>query len=315
MTRRCRIAVIGTFTRDQIVPPTGGETVESIGGLYYTVAALAHMPGLSAEIFPISRLGEDIWDQVTGRLSRLPGVRLDAIHRHSMPNTRVNLIYRNVQVRDEITTQPMHALGFREVALAIEMDMTIVNLITGEDIKLGALQTLTERAGGPVYLDFHTLALGMDSEGKRYYRRPEKWEAWVASSHLLQLNANEAATLATGSPRIGDATLARFAREALTLGPQVCNVTLGPRGSLVAYKSDGDIITHWIDAYPADEVVDVTGCGDAFAAGFVAGHLLGWGPLESAHFANKVAGLNCTVLGTERIGEISQTLQEDVAES
>jgi sugar/nucleoside kinase (ribokinase family) len=51
--------------------------------------------------------------------------------------------------------------------------------------------------------------------------------------------------------------------------------------------------------FPAFEVdvVDATGAGDAFAAGFIAGVWQGW-PLErTARFANAVGGLCVTGLG------------------
>ena len=52
-------------------------------------------------------------------------------------------------------------------------------------------------------------------------------------------------------------------------------VTCGPKGSLVVH--DGEVIE--IPAHPAERVVDTTGAGDLYAAGFLYGYTAGR-PLE-----------------------------------
>ncbi len=46
-------------------------------------------------------------------------------------------------------------------------------------------------------------------------------------------------------------------------------------------------------------VLDTTGAGDAFAAGFVFGHVRGWPPERCARFANAVGGLATRALGSQ----------------
>jgi sugar/nucleoside kinase (ribokinase family) len=70
-------------------------------------------------------------------------------------------------------------------------------------------------------------------------------------------------------------------------------VKMGADGCLVKTRK-GDRLR--VPAYQVD-VVDATGAGDAFAAGFIAGVLLDW-PLErTARFANAVGALSVTGLG------------------
>ena len=70
-------------------------------------------------------------------------------------------------------------------------------------------------------------------------------------------------------------------------------VKLGEQGSLAAH---GDDVT-LADAVPAVEIVDTTGAGDAFDAGFVRAVLEGW-PLERAlAFANACGALSCRGVG------------------
>ena len=70
-------------------------------------------------------------------------------------------------------------------------------------------------------------------------------------------------------------------------------VTLGPRGS--ALISGGRVTP--IPAFRCDKVVDPTGAGDAFAAGFVAGLMKGEGDVEAAGRGSEWGARCCGVLG------------------
>lgn len=77
----------------------------------------------------------------------------------------------------------------------------------------------------------------------------------------------------------------RGAEVLLNIGAKIVCVTLGERGCYVA-NSTGE--SHLIDAYQTD-VVDTTGAGDAFAAGFLFGLLREKGIYESGKMGNLVA--------------------------
>ena len=77
----------------------------------------------------------------------------------------------------------------------------------------------------------------------------------------------------------------RGAEILLNIGAKIVCVTLGERGCYVA-DSAGE--SHLIDAYPTD-VVDTTGAGDAFAAGFLYGLLHERSIHESGKTGNLVA--------------------------
>lgn len=59
-------------------------------------------------------------------------------------------------------------------------------------------------------------------------------------------------------------------------------VTKGSRGSEVIYLEEGSIQTESIDVVKPDRVMDTTGVGDAYIAGFMYGHLHGKGFIEAA---------------------------------
>ena len=84
---------------------------------------------------------------------------------------------------------------------------------------------------------------------------------------------------------------AAFFRER---GARTCIFKCGAEGSLLVRGSDIEAIP----AYQVD-VVDTTGCGDAFCAGFVAGLARGFDDGKACRFASAAAALVATGLGSD----------------
>jgi len=78
------------------------------------------------------------------------------------------------------------------------------------------------------------------------------------------------------------------------LGPELVVVKLGSRGIYVL----GDGVDEEVPAVKVDRVVDTTGAGDAFAAGLIAGILRGYSLRKALLYANAVAALKITKLGS-----------------
>lgn len=77
-------------------------------------------------------------------------------------------------------------------------------------------------------------------------------------------------------------------------GVKCCVLTMGGEGSIIA---DGDDRVH-VPAYQID-VVDTTGCGDAYTAGFIAGLADGRSLLECGHLGTASASLVASGLGSD----------------
>ena len=92
-----------------------------------------------------------------------------------------------------------------------------------------------------------------------------------------------------------------------TLGPSVCIVTRGALGPVTVYREGGnnEATACVIPSAPVREVVDTTGCGDAFAAGFVTEYATSKDPVSATRLANRVASVNCTVAGLPERGRFS----------
>lgn len=302
-----KIGVVGTFIRDRIFP-WQGEEVASIGGIFFTVSYLANLMQPDDEVYPVCFLGSDFYEEVVGRLAAYPNVRFDGLKKVAHRNTQVKLIYTGPQEREEVTTAPMPPLGEEELQVLDGVDAIVVNLITGSDVALPALNRLREKTAALLYLDFHSHALGISAEGKRFYRRPTDWQEWVRLVDVLQLNEMEARTLAGLGLDASVERLAGFGKSLLGMGPKICHITLAERGSMLFYRHSDDVQVHRFPAHEVARVVDIIGCGDAFASAFVVSYLKDRDEIAATELANKVAALNCTFLGSSGIPEIKSRL-------
>jgi fructoselysine 6-kinase len=97
-----------------------------------------------------------------------------------------------------------------------------------------------------------------------------------------------AATAAAGDA----AAAADIARRAVAGGARLCVVTCGADGSLAHDGRDW-----WQAAATAVEVVDTTGAGDSYIAGFLQARLAGADVAQAMHAAAASAARTCTHLG------------------
>jgi len=301
------IGIVGTFIRDTIIP-LSGPPVESIGGLYHTSAYLALLLGKENRVRLVCNMGEDFYENVCATLGRFSNFELSFVKRLSMANTQVRLIYRSSETRDEITSEPMPPVLVEDIAPLVDCDVVLINLITGRDIELAAVRALRQQTRALIYLDLHSLALGIDANGKRYYREVPTWRRWIESVDVLQVNEREAATLA-GHGVLSLPELETFARRVVDEGLRICHITLASRGSLLVYRDGNAVRSLHCPPQKISQVIDIIGCGDAFGAAFITDYLSSKDPASAAHFANRIAGLNCTFMGSLTIERFHQYIE------
>ena len=92
----------------------------------------------------------------------------------------------------------------------------------------------------------------------------------------------------------GAADLADGCRALLDAGAGLLGVTCGAAGALIVSREG----TQQVPAFAVD-VVDTTGCGDAFSAGFVYATTIGRAPRDAAILGNAVAALVAGGLGSD----------------
>ena len=86
----------------------------------------------------------------------------------------------------------------------------------------------------------------------------------------------------------------------------VVAVTLGARGSIVLDRRLGETTMISVPAHPVTQVVDTTGAGDSFAAGFLHGLVNGMGPDRAARLGALAASEVVSHLGARPVASLSE---------
>ena len=88
-------------------------------------------------------------------------------------------------------------------------------------------------------------------------------------------------------------------------------ITRGEQGAdAVTGNPRGGIEVQRYPARAADVPVDETGCGDAFLMGFTWSYLETGSIGEASRFANRVAGITCSLRGIEQMVRIGDYLEQ-----
>jgi len=146
-----------------------------------------------------------------------------------------------------------------------------------DDLPLAVLRALRSRAT-LISLDVQGYARRLVDGEVRSADWPDK-RAGLACIDILKADAEEAEAL-TGQRDPG-----RAARALAALGPREVLVTLGAAGSLLLAQGR----LHRVPAYRPRAVVDPTGCGDSYCAGYLFRRLQGAAPDAAARFGAALA--------------------------
>ncbi|MET1160540.1 MAG: carbohydrate kinase family protein [Thermoprotei archaeon] len=113
----------------------------------------------------------------------------------------------------------------------------------------------------------------------------------LSYTSIVLVNRIEARNL-TGIDNYRDA-----AHEIARYGPRIVVVKMGSKGVYVLAGKE----EYELPAFPVDRVVDTTGAGDAFAAGFLLALSRGYSYEKAILYGNAVAALKVTKLGSHNI--------------
>jgi sugar/nucleoside kinase (ribokinase family) len=261
---------------DEMELHTGGCAVN-------TGTALARL-GLPVEV--IGRIGTDPFgDFILGQLHER-GVGARGVSRDSEVNTSATM----AMVDPDGERRFVHYLGANA---RLRLDDVDFDMIEGASILhvAGAL-VLPGIDGEPTaQLLERAQAAGVTTFLDVVWDDTGRWMELLASSlphvDFFAPNLTEAQAI-TGLDDPEDVALALLDKGVGTVA-----VKMGADGCLVKTGKDERL---YVPAYKID-VVDATGAGDAFTAGFIAGVWLGWSLERTARFANAVGALCVTGLG------------------
>jgi hypothetical protein len=295
--QQIRLTVIGTITRDTITFPDG-RTRRSYGGILYNILPMALLAPPSLVISPVCNLGSDIYEKVIFYLKHFKNIELSGISRAKEKNNHVHLFYNGKWDKREILKYSVPPLEFRQVEPHLNHDCILINFISGFDIDLESLKKIRKKSEALIFIDLHSLILGIRKNGERFFKVPVLWEEYLKIADIVQMNIKEMQVLSKRKLQ-SEEELKNFAERILDLGPEILLVTRGREGALIYYKEKRKTIFYHTASLKLTNTGDSTGCGDVFSAGFLLAYLKTSKAELSSEFANFLAGMKSRYSGIE----------------
>lgn len=297
------IAVAGHLVDDEIIRP-GSKKISALGGISYNLAALLTVMK-NGGIFPVCEIGQDIQAKFSKAFRENEIVDSSGVRILSRPNVVNKLVYNSNGNREEWNSRIPARLSL--VSLSDDIDALLLNFISGDDVGIEELSGFKERSNALIYCDYHSLALGRDDRGKRFYRKHPEWEQYLAQVDIAQMNSKELATI-TGNESERSAKIAAGCMMIHRAGPKIVVVTMGRKGAVISL--DNGRLKYFLPPIPIFQEIDPTGCGDTFASVFLYNYLLKGDPLKSAEIATGYAAAKATFCGIEGFSRIDDIVRD-----
>lgn len=294
---RSRLTVIGTITKDTITFPDG-KVKKSFGGILYNILPFALLAPQDMVISPVCNLGSDIYKKVFSYLKRFGNIDLSGISMFKEKNNHVHLFYDRRWHKKEILKNLVPKIEFSQIEPYLNSDCLLINFISGFDIDLETLQKIRKKSDSRIFMDVHSLILGIKKSGQRFFKVPDLWREYMKIADIVQMNFKEMQII-SGSYLKSENHLKGFAQTILNLGPQILLVTCGRKGAFLYYKKSKRIICYHTSALQVRDFIDPTGCGDVFSSGFLLAYLKTCAPELSCEYANSLAGMKSRFSGIE----------------
>ena len=163
-------------------------------------------------------------------------------------------------------------------------------LFAGRALHLAGALVMPELDGEPAAMVLkRAKTRGLTTSLDTVWDATGRWERILPSLPFVDVFVPSLAEAAAISGELEPEAAAVWLRER---GAGTVALKLGAEGCYVASAGFEGFV-----AAPAVEAVDSTGAGDAFAAGFLFGHLAGWPLKPTAAFANAAGALATTAVG------------------
>ena len=282
---------IGGRSGETLVPGDSnpGTVTMSMGGVGRNIAH--NLSLLGTDVRMLTAYGDDLYGaKVAASCSecgidmshalRLPGEQTSTYLYITGPDGEMALAVSDMSICEKIT--PEYLAGQAKV-----LDNARV-VVADANIPAESLKWLAENCAAPLFIDPVSTT------------KAEKLRDILGSIHTLKPNKLEAELL-SGIPIRNKGDLERAAEKLLATGLKRLFISLGADGALAADQSG----CHWLKTIPGD-MVNTTGCGDAFMAALVWAYLEGLDLVESAR-----AGLAAGAIAMESNQTINPNLSAE----
>jgi len=288
-----RVAAVGVHVLDTHVIGAGSIPAGSEGQLVETIrmspagtagGTAVVLSRLGAEVRAVGAVGDDAAADTLLALLVREGVDVAGLVRKTGQPTSASVI----PVRPNGDRPAWHCIGANGAFTLDDLDPAVLDDIT--HLHLGGPEFLGGEAAGRLLATARERG-AVTSVDVLAPGDPDLL-AWIADAlpHTDYLLPNDEQVLGF----TGAADLATGARALVEAGARCVAVTRGGRGALVV--TAGGAVE--VPAYPVD-VVDTTGCGDAFSAGFLRGLALGRDPVGAARLGCATAAQVAGGVGTD----------------
>jgi sugar/nucleoside kinase (ribokinase family) len=298
-----KFLVVGHLCLD-VIHPLDAPEAQSYGGIYYAVATLATVTHGNDTVIPVFGVNRTDYAPLIAHLkNKFPNVETAGIYHFDEPTNSVHLFYKNTETRIECSKDISKPIPFGRLKAFLNVDGILVNMISGFDITLETLDEIrlaVRERNVTIHFDYHSLTLGVKTNHERFRRPVSDWRRWAFMIDTVQMNEEELAGLpleTTGEQQ----TVGHL----LTLGVKGLVVTRGARGASVFYNEHKKVVRKDIEGLNVERPRDATGCGDVFGAAFHLQYVKTKNLLAAAEFANRLAAMKATLLGSESIETLS----------
>ena len=284
-----KICLVGSILRHQIILPNS-ESYTGWGGIVESaIAPFACLLDSDSEIFVVSNVGKD------------DASELKQFWAENYPIVNSSGVGVNPEGTDfHIGTKDSVCVKLRVTPtryMQIEpfihnVDVVLFNFGNIDDIDPKAIQLTKKNSHAFFYVDVHRKPFGVDKDGYIYSRGWPGWEEFLCYADAVQMNRFECQALFQRKMDTLD-DFVQAAIEIFMIGTPMVIITLGSSGTLFVNDRDRYML---IPIFPG-KVVDTTGCGDAFAAGFLVGLFEGKHSAEAVKLGNATATVNCEFIG------------------
>jgi sugar/nucleoside kinase (ribokinase family) len=302
-----RVVSLGVHIVDVLARPVGTPPIDGgrhmVDEVRITAAGTAagtaaDLSKLGIETVVLGAIGDDHLGELLIQMLTSSGVDATRLARKQGQQTSVSIL----MIGDDGERHTVLRLSGANSLVTLE-DLDFDAIAEADLLHIGGVDVLGDFAGDPLvevmaFARSHGVPTSLDVLGTCDERTAERLAPALGHARYFMPNAGQLMGM-TGRSNPSEAA------EALRrMGVGCVVATLGAEGSLVS-SDDGDVLLPAFDV----PVVDTTGCGDAYASGFIVGVLSGWSEASAGWLGTAAAALVAQGLGSDAgIRDLDSTL-------